>query len=218
MNMMNRPPPRSPAQIVNARNASAPTRPGPTAVVGQGGVPVTRPVQPQGPIKAPARPTANGGFRPGAPAPLNAKTLSAKADELFMVMRQLCELLTKENAALKRYRADEVKALSERKEQLANLYQAHLATVSRDQTALKGLDTAKRTTLMQMASRLAELMRDNASMLRAHITSIDTFFQAVTDAVRERQEKKSASYSRGGVLNGYTAVKRNLAVSYNTTT
>ncbi len=40
----------------------------------------------------------------------------------------------------------------------------------------------------------------------------------VTDAVRDRQEKKSASYSRAGVLNGYATVKRNLAVSYNQTT
>ena len=39
-----------------------------------------------------------------------------------------------------------------------------------------------------------------------------------TDAVRDREEKKSASYSRAGVLNGYATVKRNLAVSYNTTT
>ena len=80
------------------------------------------------------------------------------------------------------------------------------------------LDTAKRATLIQMAARLADLMRDNASMLKANIRSIDTFFQAVTDAVRDREEKKSASYSRAGVLNGYAAVKRNLAVSYNRTT
>ena len=39
-----------------------------------------------------------------------------------------------------------------------------------------------------------------------------------TDAVRECEEKKSASYSRAGILNGYASVKRNLAVSYNTTT
>jgi hypothetical protein len=133
-------------------------------------------------------------------------------------MRQHCDLLTKENAALKRYRAEQVKQLAERKEQLANLYQTHMTTLSRNPKALQGLDTAKRTTLIQMAARLADLMRDNASMLRANIRSIDTFFQCVTDAVREREAQKSASYSRSGILNGYATVKRNLAVSYNKTT
>lgn len=221
MNMTNRQPPR-PAQNASlsqrpaAPQASAP-RPTTPVANARGGVPLTRPIQPQQPMP-PVRVQPNGGIRPGTPAPLTAKALSAKADELFMVMRQLCELLTKENAALKRYRADDVKALAERKEQLANLYHAHMATLSRDPAALKGLDTAKRAVLIQMAARLADLMRDNASMLRANIRSIDTFFQAVTDAVREREEQKSASYSRAGVLNGYAMVKRNLAVSYNRTT
>ena len=219
MNMMNRQPPRPSQQKANTQ--AAPQRP--AAPTLRGGVPLTRPAQPTPagraqPIAPPQGRVQATPVRPNPPRPMDAKTLSAKADELFMVMRQLCELLTKENAALKRYRAEDVKSLTERKEQLANLYHAHMATVSRDPAALKSLDTSKRTTLVQMAARLAELMRDNASMLRANIRSIDTFFQAVNDAVREREEKKSASYSRAGVLNGYASVKRNLAVSYNTTT
>jgi hypothetical protein len=211
MNMMNRQPPRPGAQPATNRAAAPASRPNTSAV------PITRPPQPV-PQQSLRTPQASPPIRPGAPVVLTGKALSAKADEMFLVMRQLCELLTKENAALKRYRTDEVKSLTERKEQLANLYQAHMLTLSRDPSALKGLDTAKRTTMIQMAARLAELMRDNASMLKANIRSIDIFFQAVTDAVRDRQEKKSASYSRAGVLNGYATVKRNLAVSYNQTT
>jgi hypothetical protein len=183
--------------------------------------PLPRAAAPRAPQPGSARPDPRrpDGIKPGVqPAALPPKAAGAKADEMFMVMRQLCELLTKENAALKRYRTDEVKAMTERKEQLANLYQTHMYALQRDPAAMKGLDTAKRTALIQLAARLADLMRDNASMLKANIRSIDTFFQAVTDAVREREEKKSASYSRAGVLNGYAAVKRNLAVSYNRTT
>ncbi len=226
MNMMNRQPPR-PGQQSPGPQPTANTQGAPQRVVAptmRGGVPLTRPAQPS-PVSGRAAPIpqAQGRpqptqVRPAPPQPLSPQAVGAKADELFMVMRQLCELLTKENAALKRYRTDEVKALTERKEQLANLYHAHMATVGRDPTALKSLDTSKRTTLVQMAARLAELMRDNASMLRANIRSIDTFFQAVNDAVRDREEKKSASYSRAGVLNGYASIKRNLAVSYNRTT
>ena len=114
-----------------------------------------------------------------------------------MVLRQLSDLLIKENAALKRFRAEEVKALAERKDRLAVLYQHHMTAIQRDPSLLKSLDPAKRSMLTQLAMRLAELMRDNASMLKANIQSIDTFFQAVTDAVRERQEKKAASSARG---------------------
>src|SRR5262249_5345715 len=141
MNMMNRPPfPRSPV-------GAAPTRPG---------------AGPQG-KPAPVPPSAMKGVSPNAalrpppqaPSPMSAKTAGAKADDMFMIMRQLCELLTKENTALKRYRIEEVKAMTERKEQLAALYQAHMNTLQRDPGAMKGLDTAKRTALMQLAARLA---------------------------------------------------------------
>ena len=140
-----------------------------------------------------------------------------KGDDLFMVMRQLTELLTKENAALKRHRSDEVKAFTERKEQLARLYQGHMNAVHRDPNCLKALDTGKRAQLAQAAVRLSELMQENASLLRANITSINMFFKAVTDAVRQRQEEKAAAYSRRGSLNGYAVTKRSLAVSFNQT-
>jgi len=166
-----------------------------------------------------ARPQpAAGGGRPIDARPGVNNTRPGKTDDVFMVLRQLSELLVKENAALKRYKVEEVKALAERKERLAVLYQSHMLAIQKDPSVVQGLDTAKRAQLMQLAARLAELMRDNASMLKANIHSIDIFFQAVNDAVREREEKKSASYSRSGTMNSYLTTKRNLAVSYNQTT
>ena len=195
-----------------------------------------RPDQRSG-ISTPARPTVAA--RPATPAPaagnMGARpqtssqgrmmppggssnyTGRAKGDDLFMVMRQLTELLTKENAALKRHRSDEVKAFTDRKEQLARLYQGHMNAVHRDPNCLKVLDAAKREQLAQAAVRLGELMQENASLLRANITSINLFFKAVTDAVRQRQEEKAAAYSRRGALNGYAVTKRSLAVSFNQT-
>jgi flagellar biosynthesis/type III secretory pathway chaperone len=168
---------------------------------------VSRPTAPQ------ARP-ANA----AAPGAATAQARPGKADDIFMVLRQLSELLVKENAALKRYKVEEVRALAERKDRLAILYQNHMNAIHRDPTLVASLDTAKRTQLMQLAARLADLMRDNASMLKANIQSIDTYFQAVNEAVRVREEKKSASYSRGGTMTSYLSTKRNLAVSFNQTT
>ena len=141
----------------------------------------------------------------------------AKGEDLLQVIRQLSDLLMKENAALKRHKPDEVKALTERKEQLARLYQGHMNAVHRDPSLLKSLDTAKREALTQNAIRLGDLMQENASLLRANIQSINMFFKAVTDSLKTRQEEKAAAYSRSGSLNGYAVNKRSLAVSFNQT-
>src|SRR5690242_18782398 len=107
---------------------------------------------------APATPAAPT-HRPGTPAALSAQAAaerikqgaaangrpSAKGDDLFQVIRQLSDLLIKENTALKKHRQDDVKALTERKEQLARLYQSHMNAVHRDPTLVKSLDVAKRT-------------------------------------------------------------------------
>ena len=141
----------------------------------------------------------------------------AKAEDLLQVIRQLSELLIKENAALKRHKSDEVKALTERKEQLARLYQSHMNAVHRDPSLLKALEPAKREMMAQTAMRLGDLMQENASLLKANIQSINMFFKAVTDALKSRHEEKAAAYSRSGSLNGYAVTKRSLAVSFNQT-
>jgi hypothetical protein len=155
-----------------------------------------------------ARPTGGGvpGVRP-----------QAKGEDLFQVIRQLSDLLMKENAALRKHKSDEVKALTERKEQLARLYQSHMNAVHRDPALLKVLEPSKREAMAQAAMRLGDLMQENASLLKANIQSINMFFKAVTDAMKSRQEEKAAAYSRSGSLNGYAVTKRSLAVSFNQT-
>jgi hypothetical protein len=168
---------------------------------------------------APARPgTAKGtpAARTGSPAQRPQSPI-AKVDDLLMVMRQLTELLTKENAALKKHRMDDVKALTERKEQLARLYQGHMNAVHRDKTIVAGLDNAKKGLIAQSAMKLSELMKENASLLKANIDSINLFFKAVTDALKHRHEENSAAYSRNGALGNYAVTKQSLAVSYNQT-
>ncbi len=179
------------------------------AVTARTGVQTTAARHPGVVANGPAQaPMAAGvpGVRPGA-----------KGDDLHLVIRQLSELLVKENAALKRHHPAEVKALTERKEQLARLYQSHMNAVHRDPGLLKNLEPAKRAAMTQCAMRLGELMQENASLLKANIQSINMFFKAVTDALKTRQEEKAAAYSRSGSLNGYAVTKRSLAVSFNQT-
>ncbi len=169
---------------------------------------------------SPAQRSANaarpGMAQPGArPAP--PMRPGAKADELAMVMRQLTELLTKENAALKKHKMEEVKAMTERKEQLARLYQGHMNAVHKDKSILANLDTAKRNQFAQAAMKLGELMQENASLLKANIESINMFFSAMTEALKNKHHEQSAAYSRSGSLGQYAVTKRSLAVSFNQT-
>lgn len=168
---------------------------------------------PQGALRADAnRPGTPNGARPAAPVS-NAQ----RGEEMMHVIRQLSDVLTKENLALKRHKTGEVKALGERKEQLARLYQQHMNAIHRDPSMVKAWEPAKRNALAQVSIRLSELMRENASLLKANIGAINTFLKTVVEAVKQKQEKESASYTKQGALNGYASVKRNLAMSFNQT-
>ena len=183
--------------------------------------PIVRPPIRPGAAQPAAAMTANKPMasKPGAPAAGSVPGVrpTVKADDLFQVIRQLSELLVKENLALKRHDADGVKALTERKEQLARIYQGHMNAVHRDPSLLKHLEPGKREAMTHCAVRLGELMQENASLLKANIQSINMFFKAVNDALKTRQEEKAAAYSRRGALNGYAVTKRSLAVSFNQT-
>lgn len=226
MNMMRRDLPGAPLRQPNAQPNST--------VNPQGAAP--RPVPPSPrplpntaprPVQPVAAPLSQSSPQPramaGSPISVAPRAMSGagarpqpKTEELLAVIRQLTELLTKENAALKRHRTDEVKTFTERKEQLARLYQGHMNAVHRDPGMLKALDPAKRAALTQQAMRLGELMQENAALLKGNIQSINMLFKAVTDAVKEKQEKMSAAYSRSGAMGNYIA-KRSLAVSFNQT-
>lgn len=160
---------------------------------------------------------------PPSRAPRGAPGRGAKGPQItkvegtFQIIRQLCDLLIKENAALKRHRFGDVKTMTERKEQLSRLYQGHMNSIHRDPSQLQALDPVKRNAMAQAAMRLGELMQENASLLKANIESINMFFKAVTNAVRDRHEEKAAAYSSNGAMNAYGLTRRNLAVSYNQT-
>jgi flagellar biosynthesis/type III secretory pathway chaperone len=152
-----------------------------------------------------------------APRAVAPSANANRGEDMMAVIRQLSDLLSKENLALKRHKVSEVKPLGERKEQLARLYQSHMNAIHRDPAAVKAWEPARRNALAQASIRLSELMKENASLLKANISSIDKFLKSVVGAVKDKQEKQSASYSKQGALNGYAAVKRNLAVSFNQT-
>jgi hypothetical protein len=171
-----------------------------------------QPPRPIPPAAAAARPAA----QPSAPS-ARKPTPGNRADDLMATIRQLSDLLARENTALKRHRTDEVKTLTERKEQLARLYQQQMNALHREPEIAKTMDPAKRNALAQMAIRLSELMGENASLLKANITVINKFLKTVVDAVREKQRETAAAYSSNGALNAYVPSKRHLAVSFNQT-
>jgi hypothetical protein len=170
------------------------------------------------PLPITARTTApHQAARQAPAAPARPVTPTNRADDLMMVVRQLTDLLTKENMALKRHKAAEVKAMTERKEQLARLYQQQLNALHRDPSIAKSMDPVKRNQLAQAAIKLGALMQENASLLKANISVINKFLNRVMDAVKERQQSRAAAYSKEATYGNYGMAKRQLAVSYNQT-
>lgn len=167
---------------------------------------VTRPIA--GPTPELRRPTA---------APARPSTPESKADDLMQVIRQLSDLLAKENSALKRHKVDEVRAMTERKETLSRTYQQQLNGFHRDPEIAKKMDRPKREALIQVSAKLSQLMAENASLLKVNMTVIEKFLKTVVDAVKERQQARSAAYSKQGGMAAYGFSKRHLAVSYNAT-
>lgn len=167
-----------------------------------------------------ARPNGRPGGRPGAAKNGRVEKLGPrnKGEDMFQIMRQLNDVLMKENTALKKHRMQDVHVLGERKTDLARLYQQQMNAFHRNPDLLKNMEEGKRNTLIQAGSRLTELMKENASLLRANIKTINTFMKSVVDSVRAKQERKSTSYSKQGNLDGYAALKRNMAVSLNEVT
>lgn len=186
--------------------------------------PPLRPQAHQSLAKGPGRPTGRPGARPnGRPSgPKNARMEKVaprnKGEDMFQIIRQLNDVLMKENVALKKHRVEDVHVLGERKTDLARLYQQQMNAFHRNPELLKEMEEGKRNTLIQAGSRLTELMKENASLLRANIQTINTFMKTVVDSVRAKQERKSTSYSKQGHLDGYAALKRNMAVSLNEVT
>lgn len=144
-------------------------------------------------------------------------TPDSRADDLMQVIRQLGDLLAKENTALKRHRINEVKAMTERKEILARTYQQQLNAFHRDPGMAKALDKAKREQLIQAAAKLSTAMAENANLLKVNITVVEKFLKTVVDAVKDRQQARSAAYSKQGAIAAYGVTKRQMAVSYNQT-
>lgn len=60
-------------------------------------------------------------------------------------------------------------------------------------------------------------MAENANLLKVNITVVEKFLKTVVDAVKERQQARSAAYSKQGAIAAYGLSKRQMAVSYNQT-
>ena len=176
------------------------------------------------PLLGPSQPTnGSSGRSSGRPngrpkglgGPVKARD---KGEDMFTVIRQLNDVLMKENVALKKNRIEDVRVLGDKKTDLARLYQQQMNAFHRNPDLLKDMDEGKRNALVQGGIRLTELMKENASLLKSNIKVINTFMKTVVNAVREKQERKSTSYSENGNLDGYAVVKRNMAVSLNEVT
>ena len=158
----------------------------------------------------------NGRRRNASTADVRPRTPDQRGDDILMIARKLCDLLTKENQALRKHKVEIVQQMSAQKEDLAKLYQRQLLAFHKDPNLIGQVEPGRRSALKTMGERLSELMRDNASLLRANIEAINRLMKTVVEAVKENQQEKASAYSKSGAIGAYAATRREAALSCNT--
>jgi len=137
-----------------------------------------------------------------------------RGDDLLMVARRLSDVLVKENTALRKHNVQQVREITPQKEDLAKLYQRQLLAFHKDPKLIAQMDEGRRSALKTMGERLSELMRDNASLLRANIESINRLVKIVVDTVKEQKQETASAYGANGAIGAYEGNRRDSALAY----
>ena len=139
-----------------------------------------------------------------------------REQDITAIIRQLTEVITKENTLLRRRKFTEIKPLAEAKEKLAHLYQERLIRFHRNPDLIRQMDPARRAAMEAMAKRLDDVTKENDLLLRANMEAVNRMLQTVVTAVKLHKNSKAAAYQDTGNL-AISGNKREMAVSVNQT-
>jgi hypothetical protein len=120
---------------------------------------------------------------------------AAEATRLFT------ELLASENAALRQHAIDKVVALQDRKRAIARLYEDRLHVLAGQTGVSVELPEEWRNSLGALGHRLAMTVEENARLLKARMTAIETILDVVAKAVAQ-VSANDPFYSKNGKIAG----------------
>ncbi len=138
-----------------------------------------------------------------------------RVNDLIVITGRLADLLTKENAALREKRHEDVATLLEKKASLGRAYESRIQGLVEKADALGQVDRALLERLRGLGERMHGLMEDNARLLKVAIETGRRVVESVSEAVKA-SHPGPGTYSANGALgtpgNGATA-PRNYAIS-----
>ena len=150
--------------------------------------------------------SASGNFVPELPVNASSEVMvsvglpleyahAAEATRLFT------DLLATENAALREHAIDKVVALQDRKRALARLYEDRLHVLAGQTGVSVELPETWRNNLGELGLRLTAAVEENARLLKARMTALETVLNVVARAVAQ-VSANDPFYSKNGKISG----------------
>ncbi|MCL2672999.1 MAG: hypothetical protein FWF01_01255 [Alphaproteobacteria bacterium] len=109
------------------------------------------------------------------------------------VMKQLCQILERENSALQQHKVAQLKETMADKIRLSDVYAKQFKTLTSDRAAFKAVAMEEKNALIGSASHLNSLMDDNARLIKANMAASKKLLDAII-----AEAKKAQAQAEGG--------------------
>ncbi|MCG8508552.1 MAG: flagellar protein FlgN [Rhodospirillales bacterium] len=126
---------------------------------------------------------------------------SKRVGDLIAISRQLAELLTQENTALRDNQPDQVTALFDQKDELSRAYESRVSGLAEHVGAeeMKTIDLTLRDHLRILGREIQTLSAENAGLLQIAMEVNRRVLHGVADAVKASQPS-AGTYSNTGTI------------------
>ena len=133
---------------------------------------------------------------------------------MITLIRQLEDVMARENQALKAMQMEEVEALQDDKSLLTEAYEIEMRKLRSDPAILGSLDDNVRSTLDDAIRSLQATSRRNANTLEAAKTVIERLVQRLSDSIAKSSPGRNYGLASGTQFAGQTSGKV-IAVAFN---
>lgn len=163
--------------------------------------------------KPPEATQAPGTEETAAEAPKNPA--EGKLRDLIIISSSLIKLLEKENRALRDQKPQEVAALLEEKTKLARAYESRIKGLQEKPDALAEADAELRERLKLVGEKVADLMEENAKLLKIALSVSRRVMDTVADAVKSVNAGTGAYGANGSIAERNPRAPGGVAISVN---
>lgn len=129
-----------------------------------------------------------------------------RVNDLIFICERMIEILTSENAGLRKFETDSMKDRLEEKTKLSLFYERHMKSLQKNRDAFKDIDKETLDTLRELGEEMNELLDENGRLLKIAMDANRRIFKHIAQAAQE-QSPQNQSYAQNGGVEGSQAHK-----------